>query len=154
MSGQQPQLGSITGNENTSIEMTDVVLRKRAGEVFSLHRYAGRWLVLRVVDEPGAVELPAIRQGFDAIALSVVAGETSHGLQSVLEGDSTVYDGGCWFKRSFPSLSWPATFVINPAGQLAAILNDDTYESFVRSLVGSGRGASSHGAIDLGDIGA
>lgn len=153
MSEQQPLLDSMPTAGHDISDIDDIVLQRHTGEVVSLHRYAGRWLVLRVVDDPGAIGQTTIQQGFNAIALNVVLGSEVTGVRTHTDDDTVVFDKACRFRRVFPSLSWPATFIIDPDGQLAAILKDDSYDVFVRSLIGTGRGVTSRGAVDLGEIG-
>lgn len=153
MSKQQRLMDSMPGTGHDTIDIDDIVLQRCTGEAVSLHRYAGRWLVLRVVDDSGKIGQTTIQQGFNAITLNVVLGSQSADGRNDPDDDTVVFDHASRFRQVFPSLSWPSTFVVDPEGQLAAILNGDSYDVFVRSLISSGQSLTSHGAIDFGDVG-
>jgi hypothetical protein len=135
-------------------QLSGIALRDRSGRSVSLHRYVGRWLVLRVSDLPNSDHLLRCCRDLDGVVIDVVTDEgalpesehfSRNGLSCLLDGDGS-------FPRWFPALQWPATFVIDPSGKLIAILTDETCEPFMRSIGRCGRSASTFGAVDLGDI--
>ena len=128
-----------------------IILRKSCGSTLSLHRFLGRWIIMRVTDVPDGGMLPGCRPGIDGVTMNVVTDPDafSRGLSSI---EDTVVDHAGSFERSFPGLHWPATFVIDPAGRLVAILTDESYEPFVQTIVRNGPTSHSDGAVDLGDI--
>ncbi len=131
-----------------------IVLRDRIGRSVSLHRYVGRWLVLRVSDLPDGEHLSRCCDGLDGVVMDVVVDEESlpESEHCSHRGCTCMLDDDGIFSRWFPALQWPATFVIDPSGELVAILNDETCEPFMQSLVRRSRSAPSFGAIDRGEI--
>lgn len=130
-----------------------LVFQKHGGISFSLHRYAGRWIILRAAREwdPPAL-LDADVRGLDAVMLNVVTGPViplSDGDEGVGE---IVFDTHHRIESRFPSLDWPATFVLDPEGRLVAILSDTALPIFLSDLVRSQRTTFSSGAIDRRDI--
>jgi hypothetical protein len=131
--------------------LDEIVFHKPGGTTLSLRRFLGRWIIMRVIESLDAGLLPERRDGLDSVAMNVVVNpEALDGTPATLP--DTVLDDAHAFRKSFPGLSWPSTFVIDPSGQLVAILSDESYEPFMHCLVGSGRSTQLSGAIDLGDI--
>lgn len=128
-----------------------VLLYRPAGETIRLHRFRGRWLTLRVAEGPDEAMLPSHRQDVDGIALNVIVDSSKtighlNGFKDTIAFDRTGSLGQC-----FPGLQWPAIFIIDPAGELVAILSDDNYETFMHSLVQDGRTSPTYGGVDAID---
>jgi hypothetical protein len=137
----------------THLPFDRLVLNKPTGDTFSLHRFAGRWIIVRVAERLDAAGLlPESTPGLDAVALNVVAGPivqpngTAHGAGEI------AFDTDHLVEQRFPTLDWPAIFVLDPHGRLAAILTDEAYGDFLAELVRRQRRLQTSGAIDRRDI--
>ena len=141
-------LADMLGHHNT---FDRVCLYRPAGETIRLHRFLGRWLFLRVADGPDGAMLPGHRQDVDGVALNVIIDPSRTAGHPNGWADTIAFDRTGSFDRRFPELQWPATFIIDPTGELVAILTDETYEPFVQSLVRAGRTSPSYGGIEAID---
>lgn len=142
-----PQRWGLTGPHPNPL--SDLWLVKPCGGAVSLHRYAGRWVVLRVTEQAADAncsvgDLPVS----DFVALDVIAGPvTGSDAQP-----SLMFDPNHAFAHRFPALEFPAVFVIDPEGRLIAILDDHGWPEFLEELVRQTGTAPAHGAIDQQDI--
>lgn len=142
-----PRRWGLTGPHPNPL--SDLRLVKPCGGSVSLHRYAGRWVVLRVTEQPPDSEraVGALPEA-DFVALNVVAGPA-------LAADAMpplVFDPKHGFAHRFPAIDFPATFVIDPDGRLIAILDDHGWPEFLEDLVRQTGPQQARGAIDKQDI--
>lgn len=129
--------------------LSDLRLVKSCGTAVSLHRYAGRWVIIRLTerppDSPQALgDLPSA----DFVPLNVVDGPASSAGSTV----PLLFDPTHGFTRNFPGLGCPATFVLDPDGRLIAILDDQGWPEFLEELIRQTHRVPAHGAIDQQDI--
>ena len=129
--------------------LSDLQLVQACGSAVSLHRYAGRWLVVRLTERPpdpshAIGDLPST----DFVPLNVVDGPGPASPSPV----QVLFDPTHGFTRRFPALDCPATFVIDPEGRLIAILDDQGWPEFLEELIRHTGRATAHGAIDQQDI--
>lgn len=129
--------------------LSDLRLVKPCGGSVSLHRYAGRWVVLRVTEQPPDSDraigtLPAA----DFVALNVVSGPA----MEAGARPAVVFDPRHGFAHRFPAIDFPATFVIDPEGRLIAVLDDHGWPEFLKALVRETGSRQARGAIDQQDI--
>lgn len=129
--------------------LSDLRLSKPCGESVSLHRYAGRWVILRLTDRApdpdGTIgDLPHA----DFVPLNVVAGP----IDGIAPAVPVIYDTAAGFADRFPAIAYPATFVIDPDGRLIAILDDHGWPNFLEELLRQTDRTPAHGAIDQQDI--
>lgn len=129
--------------------LSDLRLFKPCGEGVSLHRYAGRWVILRLTDGPpgpggGIGDLPYA----DFMPLNVVSGPIAHADTGV----PVIYDTANGLAHRFPAIDCPATFVIDPEGRLVAILDDHGWPDFLEDLLRQTARKPARGAIDQQDI--
>jgi len=123
-----------------------------AGDLIRLNRFRGRWLILRVTEAPDGALLPGLREGVDGVALNVFLDPAS--VNGKLNGhcpETIAIDHAGAFRRCFPQQEWPATFIVDPVGELVAILSDECYEPFVQSLIRDGRMYPSFGRVEAID---
>lgn len=142
-----PRRWGLTGPHPNPL--SDVRLVQPCGLSVSLHRYAGRWVVVRVTEQPpDADRIVAGGTGMDFVALNVVAGQpaTNGGT------DALMYDPNHQFAHRFPALDFPATYVIDPDGRLIAVLDDQGWPDFLDELLRQTGPVTAHGAIDQQDI--
>ena len=150
-SSNQP---NVTGQISVSQprQLDDLRFSKACGGPISLHRFAGRWVILRVVESfDGKILLSNGARRLDAVPLNVVCGpvKVSDGEE---HGEPVVFDPTASIAERFPALQWPATFIIDPEGHLVAILTDQSYDAFLHELVQKWVPAHPPGTIDGGDI--
>jgi hypothetical protein len=129
--------------------LSDLRLFKPCGTAVSLHRYAGRWVVLRLTEQPPDPSwAPGDLPSADFVPLNVVAGPISATRASV----PIVFDPMHGLSTRFPAIDCPATFVIDPEGRLIAILDDQGWPEFLADLLHHTGRTPAHGAIDQQDI--
>jgi hypothetical protein len=129
--------------------LSDLRLQKPCGEFVSLHRYAGRWVVLRLTDRaPDPDGIIGVVPHTDFVPLNVVAGPI-HEASPVVP---VIYDTTAGFAHRFPAIGCPATFVIDPDGRLIAILDDHGWPDFLEELLRQTDRTPAHGSIDRQDI--
>ena len=129
--------------------LSDLRLVQTCGSAVSLHRYAGRWVVIRLTEEPPdparvICNLPSA----DFVPLNVVDGPATAAVSSV----PILFDQAHGLARRFPALDCPATFVIDPEGRLIAILDDQGWPDFLEELIRQTGRVAARGAIDQQDI--
>lgn len=130
-----------------------IVLHRHGGCTVSLHRFAGRWVILRVAEAPDGDGLLESAVGdLDAVVLNVVAGPVNGAVPGRERIAEVVYDADGHLAERFPSLTWPSTFVVDPDGQLSAILSDQAFGPFLAELVRRERAHDPSGAIDRRDL--
>lgn len=132
-----------------------IMLQRPAGEQVRLHRFLGRWLILRVTEAVDGDLLPKYRRDVDGVAINVIVDPASIRGEHGGFCDTIALDHEGCFRQCFPGLRWPVIFIIDPAGELVAILSDIVFEPFMQSLVRDGRGSPSArpvNAIDRGDL--
>jgi hypothetical protein len=132
--------------------LDDLRLAKACGGPISLHRYAGRWVILRVAASfDGKVLLSNGARRLDAVPLNVIPGPVQADVGAD-HGEPVVFDPMDLIAERFPALDWPATFILDPHGHLVAILTDESYDSFLHELVHTLGPHHPQGTIDGGDI--
>jgi hypothetical protein len=130
--------------------LSDLQLVKPCGGPVSLHRYAGRWVVVRVTDARPDPDTPVCEvPGVDFVPVNVVTGPIRAGQDDSLP---VVFDPSDGFAQRFPAIARPATFVVDPEGRLVAILDDHGWPGFLRDLLRPTGRLPAHGAIDQQDI--
>jgi hypothetical protein len=142
-----PARGGLTGPHPNPL--TDLRLYKPCGGAVSLHRYSGRWIVLRLTEQqPEPDRTLGDLSRADFVPINVVAGP-------ILPVDTNLpvmFDTTHGFARRFPAIACPATFVIDPEGRLIAILDDHGWTEFLDALLKTSARAPAHGAIDQQDL--
>ncbi len=129
--------------------LSDLRLVKPCGAAVSLHRYAGRWVVIRLTEHPpDTPQALADLSVSDFVSLNVVDGPAS----SIASPVPLLFDPMHGFVQHFPALNCPATFVIDPEGRLIAILDDQGWPEFLEELFRQNGRVPAHGAIDQQDI--
>lgn len=130
-----------------------IVLHRHGGCTVSLHRFAGRWVILRVAEgKDDSALLEGAVGGLDAVVLNVVPGPVNGVTPLPASTAEVVYDADGHLAERFPSLTWPSTFVVDPDGQLSAILSDQAFGPFLAELVRRERAHDPSGAIDRRDL--
>jgi hypothetical protein len=133
--------------------LSSVILRQPCVHPVSLHRYAGRWIVVRVSEEsPAPGEQIGSLAGIDWVSLNVISGPVTAEPAAGTGHGRVLFDPAAELAMRFPSLAWPATFVLDPDGRLIAILDDRGWPIFIEQLARRGGQASAGGAIDQQDI--
>ena len=132
--------------------LSDLTFLKPCGKPVTLHRFAGRWVIARVTDDPPEPDTPLCDfPDIDFVPINVVAGP----VRGASDADTPVlYDPAGGFAERFPAIARPATFVLDPEGRLVAIIDDHGWPDFLRDLLRKAGRLPAHGAIDQQDISA
>lgn len=140
------------GSEPAKLGLGTFVLHRTSGEDVTLHRFAGRWLVLHLVHHLHEARSPDGTPPADALTLTVVSGKSAPN-DGTIPGDAVFFDPDLQLQRLVPGMTLPATLVIDAVGELAAIVTDKHADGVVHTLLSSNPRRPAHGSLSLGDIG-